>query len=205
MPADSPPGDELKYVITVHNTSTADAHSVTVRNPLPEGATAVKAEPDWDRTNPNPKQLVWKFGTLAPGKSKTIELTLRPNAKAAEIRNLAYVSFEHGQAVTTRLNKPAVKVTKVAPKQTVRDEPFTVRIAVDNTGKVPAENVRVVENLPPTAEVEPITKGAKRTDKRDARPAPMLSSGCGDCQTHAGERKVIEYRVTPREAKGGTP
>ncbi|HVL10928.1 MAG TPA: hypothetical protein VM529_00080 [Gemmata sp.] len=201
VPADSPPGDDIKYLVTVQNTSTADAHSVTVRNPLPEGAKAVKAEPAWDATS-NDKQLVWKFGTLAAGKSKTIELTLRPDAKATEVRNLAYVSFEHGEAVTTRINKPAVKVTKVAPKQTVRDEPFTVRIAVDNTGKVPAEGVRVVENLPPTAEVEPVTKGAKRTDKRDAPPAPGGQQWVWEFpRLMPGERKVIEYRVTPREAK----
>jgi uncharacterized repeat protein (TIGR01451 family) len=202
VPADSPPGDDLKYLITVQNTSTAEAHSVTIRNPLPEGATAVKAEPTWDKSASSEKQLVWKFGTLAPGKSKTIELTLRPDAKATEIRNLAYVSFEHGQAVTTRINKPAVRLTKSAPKQSVRDEPFTVRIAVDNTGKVPAENLRVIENLTPTAEFEPVTKGARRTDKRDAPAGAEGQQWVWEiAKLMPGERKVIEYRVTPREAK----
>jgi uncharacterized repeat protein (TIGR01451 family) len=201
VPADSPPGDDLKYVITVQNTSAAEAHSVTVRNPLPEGAKAVKAEPAWDAASTD-KQIVWKFGTLPAGKSKTIELTLKPAQTVTEVRNLAYVSFEHGQAVTTRINKPTVKVTKVAPKQTVRDEPFTVRIAVDNTGKVPAENVRVVENLPATAEFEAVTKGAKRTDKRDAPPAADGQQWVWEiARVMPGERKVIEYRVTPREAK----
>ncbi|HSQ55546.1 MAG TPA: hypothetical protein VLM40_07355 [Gemmata sp.] len=202
VPADSPPGDDLKYLITIQNTSNADAHSVTVRNPLPAGAKAVKADPAWHEKETNEKQLVWKFGTLAPGKSKTIELTLRPEANAAEIRNLAYVSYEYGEAVTTRINKPAVKVTKLAPKQSVRDEPFTVRIAVDNTGKVPADNVRVVENLPLATEVEPLTKGAKRTDRRDA-------AGGADGQQWVweiprlmpGERKLFEYRITPRAGK----
>jgi uncharacterized repeat protein (TIGR01451 family) len=202
VPADSPPGDDIKYIITVQNTSNAEAHSVTVRNPLQDGVSPVKADPEWDKTNTNPKQLVWKFGTLAAGKSKTIELTLRPDEKVTELRNLAYVSFEHGEAVTTRINKPAVKVTKVAPKQTVRDESFTVKIAVDNTGKVPAENVRVVENLPPTAEFEAITKGAKRTDRRDAAPGTDGQQWVWEiAKLMPGERKVIEYRVTPREAK----
>jgi uncharacterized repeat protein (TIGR01451 family) len=146
--------------------------------------------------------LVWKFGTLAPGKSRTIELVLRPDAAAGAVKNLAYVSFEHGEAVTTHLKKPAVKVTKLAPKQAVRDEPFAVRVVIDNTGKVPAENVRIVENLPPTAQLEPITKGGQRTDKRDAPPGAEGQQWVWEiARLMPGERKVIDYRVTPREAK----
>ena len=78
------------------------------------------------------------------------------------MKNLAYVKFEHGEAVTTRINKPVVKITKTAPKQTVRDEQYVVRIAVDNTGKVPVEKVRVAENVPASAEVQPITAGGVR-------------------------------------------
>ncbi|MBA4064455.1 MAG: hypothetical protein C0501_12225 [Isosphaera sp.] len=201
VPADAPPGDDLKYVITVRNTSAADAHAVTVRNPLPDGAKAVKAEPGWDQAASTDKQLVWKFGTLPAGKSKAIELTLRPDPKAAEVKNLAYVGFEHGQAVTTRVNKPAVKVTKVAPAEAVRDEPFTVRVAVDNTGRVPVEGVRVVENLPASAEAQAVTPGAKRTDARDGPAAGGQQWAWEVPRLLPGERKVIEYRVTPRAEK----
>ena len=97
VPADSPPGDDIKYTITVTNVSSADAHSVTVRNPLnPEVFEGpVKADPECDKTKSTAKELVWSFGTLAPGKSKTIELTLRPKPTATEVKNLAYVRFEH--------------------------------------------------------------------------------------------------------------
>jgi uncharacterized repeat protein (TIGR01451 family) len=197
VPADSPPGDDIKYVITVQNVSNAEAHGVTVRNPLGDHFLGpVKAEPEWDKTHSNAKQLIWKFGTLAPRQSKTIELTLRPKPDVSEVKNLAYVSFEHGQAVTTRLNKPAVKVSKFAPKQTVRDEPYTVRVLVENTGKVAAENIRVAENVPASAEVEPVTKGGQRTAQPQGQQwvweIPKLMPG---------ERRVIEYRVTAREAK----
>jgi uncharacterized repeat protein (TIGR01451 family) len=208
--ADSPPGDDIKYLITVQNASQADAHGVTVRVPLPEGVeSAVKTDPEpvCETTKTNQKQLVWSFGTLGAGKSKPIELTLRPRPGATEVKCLAYVKFEHGQAVTTKIQKPAVRVTKLAPKQSVRDEPFTVRIAVDNTGRVPAERVRVVENLPTSAEFEAVTKGAKRTDRRDAAVHPAAGPAEGQQwvweidRLMPGERKIIEYRVTAREAK----
>lgn len=205
VPADAPPGDDLRYVITVQNVSSADAHAVTVRNPLPETVeAAVRAEPPWDQAKSTAKELVWSFGTLPAGRSQTIELVLRPKKDAAEVRNLAYVRFEHGQAVTTRLNKPAVRLTKFAPPHGVRDEPYTVRLLVENTGRVPATNVRLVENLPASAEVEPITRGARRTDRRDG-PAGADAEGqqwvweIG--RLAPGERKVIEYRVIPREPK----
>jgi uncharacterized repeat protein (TIGR01451 family) len=196
VPADAPPGDDLKYTITVQNTSTAPAHAVTVRNPIPDGVEKpVSAEPPWEKDS-TAKELLWKFGTLAPGKSKTIELTLKPKLGAAEVKNLAYVRFEHGEAVTTRLNKPAVRITKAAPQQSIRDEQFIVRIYVDNTGKVPAEKVRIAENVPATAEVQPITKGGVRMAQPQGQQwvweIPRIMPG---------ERKLIEYRVTAREAK----
>lgn len=197
VPADAPPGDDIRYLITIQNTSTADAHRVVVRNPISDAFEGpVKAEPQYDPKGDPKKELFWSFGTLPAGKSRTIELTLRPRKDASEVKNLAYVSFEHGEVVTTRLKQPTVKISKVAPKQTVRDEPYTVRIAVDNTGKVPVENVRVAENVPASAEIEPVTKGAKRTVQAEGQQWVWEIA-----RLMPGERRILEYRITAREAK----
>ena len=196
VPADSPPGDDIKYLITIQNTSSADAHGVSVRNPVPDSIEKpVKSEPGWDKDS-NTKELIWKFGTLAAGKSKTIELTLRPKKDAGEVKNLAYVKFEHGEAVTTRINKPVVKITKTAPKQTVRDEQYVVRIAVDNTGRVPVEKVRIAENVPASAEIQPITAGGVRMAQPQGQQWVWEIA-----KLMPGERKYIEYRTTAREGK----
>ena len=195
VPADAPPGDDLKYTIIVQNSSQADAHQVAVRNPIPEGALQVtKADPQPDAKNSNEKQIVWRFGTLKPGEKKTIELHLKPKPDAKEIKNLAYVQFEHGEAVTTKINRPSVKVTKTAPKETVRGEPFTVRIVVENNGKVAAEKVRVVENAERSAEVEAVTVGASRTKPEENQWEWQIGT------LMPGQRKIIEYRITPRVA-----
>ncbi len=199
VPADAAPGDDIKYLITVANVSSADAHSVTVRNPLSADVEqVVKAEPEPDKPDPADKkrQLVWSFGTLKAGQSQTIELVLRHKPNATELKNIAYVRFEHGQAVTTKIAKPTIKITKSAPPQTVRDEPFTVRVLVENTGRVPAENVRVLENLPPSAEVEAITTGGKKLTTPEGQQWMWEIA-----KLQPRERKVIEYRVTPRESK----
>ena len=198
VPADSPPGDDIKYLITIQNTSSADAHGVSVRNPVPDSIEKpVKSEPGWDKDS-NTKELIWKFGTLAAGKSKTIELTLRPKKDAGEVKNLAYVKFEHGEAVTTRINKPVVKITKTAPKQTVRDEQYVVRIAVDNTGRVPVEKVRIAENVPASAEIQPDHSG-----RRPHGAAARTAVGLGNREAHARRAEVhrVPYHRPRRERR----
>jgi uncharacterized repeat protein (TIGR01451 family) len=196
VPADVAPGDDIKYVITVQNTSAADAHAVTVRNPLSADVEKVmKADPEPDKSSTD-KQLVWSFGTLKGGASKSIELVLRHKQSAKELKNLAYVKFEHGEAVVTKIAKPTIRIAKSAPKQTVRDEPYAVRVQVENTGRIPAEDVRVIENLPMSAEVEAVTPGAKRLQQPEGQQWQWEIA-----KLQPGERKVIEYRVTPRESK----
>lgn len=196
VPADVAPGDDIKYVITVQNVSSGDAHAVTVRNPLSADVEKVmKVEPEPDKTSTD-KQLVWSFGTMKGGTSKSIELVLRHKENVKELKNLAYVKFEHGEAVTTKIAKPTIKVTKSAPQQTVRDETYSVRVQVENTGRVPAENVRVVENLPVSVEVEAVTAGAKRLQQVEGQQWQWEIA-----KLQPGERKVIEYKVTAREAK----
>ena len=197
VPADAAPGDDVKYIITVQNVSAADAHAVTVRNPLGTGVeSVVKAEPEADKKLSTDKQLMWSFGTLKAGTGKTIELTLRPKPGASEMKNLAYVKYEYGEVVTTKIAKPTVKVTKTAPKQTVRDTPYLVRVMIENTGKVPAEKVRVVENVPASAEVEAVTAGGKRTAQSEGQQWVWEIA-----RLRPRERKIIEYRITPRETK----
>ncbi len=111
----------------MQNTSTADAHGVTVRNPLSaEVEKVVKSEPEADKASTD-KQLVWSFGTLKGGQSKTIELTLRYKQDATQLKNVAYVRFEYGEVVTTKIAKPTIKVTKSARSKRVRDETYSVR------------------------------------------------------------------------------
>ncbi|MCX8140185.1 MAG: hypothetical protein N3E46_10925 [Gemmataceae bacterium] len=230
IPAASPPGKELVYHIHVRNTSSAPAYNVVVRNPVPETAEFVTADPGPEKpagagsapppapplltpTGQNPAAappppapspsaavLVWKLGTLAAGESRTIRLTLRPKPDAQEVRNLAYVSYEHGQAVTTRLRPPALQLSKAAPQQAVRDEPLLVRIRLRNTGSVPVENIRLVENVPVSAEVEPITAGGKRASTPPSSP-PAQQWVWEIPRLLPGQYQIIEYRLTPRESR----
>jgi uncharacterized repeat protein (TIGR01451 family) len=224
VPAASAPAEELVYLLIVHNTASAPAYNVTVRNPLPVTAEFVSADPPPEKNSApsGPVQLpadlgspagqkpptaseatavlTWKLGTLTAGEQRLIRLKLRPKAEAKEVRNLAYVSYEYGQAVVTRIEPPRLQLTKTAPSQVVRDEPVLIRVVVSNPGKVVVNEIRVVENLPASAQVEPVTPGGQRS-------APTADTPAGQQwiwqipRLFPGQQQVIEYRLTPRESR----
>ena len=146
VPSHVAPGKDIVYKLIVTNTSTADAYRVTVRNPIPAGILqVVKAEPKPDKSDP--KELTWNIGSLQHGQMREIELVLRPAADAKEIRNQAFVSFEHGQAVLTRIDKPKLQVTMQTPKQATTGDPIPVRVEVVNTGRVAINDVELIEDV----------------------------------------------------------
>jgi uncharacterized repeat protein (TIGR01451 family) len=98
VPACSDPGAAIKYVICIENCSTAEAHHVVVKNPLPDNAKFVKAEPAPSKLVP---ELQWNLGTIGGGAKREIILVLLPTNKD-DVKNCARVQFEHGQCVTTR-------------------------------------------------------------------------------------------------------
>jgi uncharacterized repeat protein (TIGR01451 family) len=199
VPANAAPNKELAYKIVVANTSQADAYKVTVRNPVPAGvAQVVRAEPKYDKAEAAPgsllpKELVWTLGTLRAGERREIELVLKPTAETKEVRDQAFVEFEHGQAVVTQINKPKLAVTKVAPKQAAQTDPIAVRVVVENKGRVSVGGVELVED---------VTPGFEFASDGDAKKGSGPGQRVWDLGTlRPGERKAIEYKLTAKEAK----
>ncbi|MCZ2340862.1 MAG: DUF11 domain-containing protein [Bacteroidales bacterium] len=199
VPASVAPNKELPYRIIVTNVSQADAYRVRIRDPLSDAiATITKIEPSADNFDPKkptplPKELHWSLGTLRPGESRTMELTITIKPTAKEIRNQAYVSFEHGQAVITKIERPQLAIRKSAPKQSTQTNGVAVVVEVSNPGRVPVSAVELVED---------VSKGfaftAGTTGEKGAEPTQRLWK-LGTLQP--GERKLIQYRLTA--ADGG--
>ncbi len=146
---------EIEYRITVENVSAAAAHHVLVRDRLPHGVEeTIRTEPnatEKKRTKDGDTDLLWDLGTLKPGEQKVIVLAIKPKGNE-DIQNRAYVQFEHGQKVTTRIAKPSVKAKATAQARAMRYEAVTFRIEVANTGAAPLRNVVVNDELPPGLE-----------------------------------------------------
>jgi uncharacterized repeat protein (TIGR01451 family) len=156
--AQSAPKQEIEYRICVRNTSTAPAHHVLVRNPLPSNARYVRANPEPARTEP---EVQWQLGTVLPGACHEILLVLAPTTDE-DVRNCARVQFEHGQCVTTRIggtpSPPApmplppggakLTVALTGPVQQYANLPAKYQLTIRNEGTGPASSV-VLSNLLP--------------------------------------------------------
>lgn len=149
-PARIEPDKEIEYRITVENVSSAEAHHVLVRDRLPRGVEeTVRAEPKFtqQKKKDGDTDLLWELGTLKPGQQQVIVLAVKPKGNE-DIQNRAYVQYEHGQKVTTRIAKPSVRAKVTAPGQAIRYEEITIGIEVANTGTTPLRDVVVTDELP---------------------------------------------------------
>lgn len=144
VPAYSAPGQEVRYRICVENCSTAAAHHVVVRNPLPANARYVRAEPEPSVREP---ELVWRLDTLAAGVCKEISLVLAPTGEG-DVLNCARVQFEHGQCVRTRLSRADLSLQKIGPTRAILFDALTYQLVVTNTGSAEVSNVVLTDTLP---------------------------------------------------------
>ncbi len=191
--AEVQPGKEIEYQLTVENVSRAAAHHVIVRDRLPRGTDFVRAKPEPTSKTPAKKgvtDLLWDFGTVKPGEQKVIVLAINPG-ETDEVQNSAYVQFEHGQTVMTRIAKPSVSLRVVAPAQSVLPDPISFRLEVTNTGSLPAKDVALKDELP-----EGLVFGNSK---------PLLSGGDKPLMwklgtLKPGEKKVVEYQAIAAQA-----
>ena len=200
VPSTVAPKKELPYRLIVRNVSSADAYRVIVRNPLPNLVQRiVKAEPvpdNWDPKKPSaqlPQELLWTIGTLRAGEFRILEFSLSVKPEAKEIRNQAYVVFEHGQAVVTKIEVPKLLVRKSAPKQVSQAEGVAVVVEVANPGRVPVADVQLVEDVSKGFEFIPQTTGERGAESTQR----VWQLGT----LRPGERKRVEYRLSAREGK----
>jgi uncharacterized repeat protein (TIGR01451 family) len=135
-------GSPIEYTITVENFSQASAHHVTVTNPIPTNSRFESAEPKPGEVTP--ALVRWKLGTMAPGVSKEIKLKLTPTGDG-EFADVARVTFEHGQRVSTVIDKPRVTLKRLAPQYAHENDRIPVTLVVENTGRVEVSNLIVKE------------------------------------------------------------
>src|SRR5262249_30400288 len=92
-------------------------------------------------------ELSWNLGTLGPCACREIVLVLAPTG-TADVVNCARVTFEHGQCVATRIEKPGgLTIRKLGPAQAGLNQVLTYQIVVSNRGATPLTNVHVIDKL----------------------------------------------------------
>ena len=185
VPAAVSPGGEAIFKIHVDNVSSAMAHRVRVRNPIPAHAKFVSADP---KPEVEGQELVWLFGSMKPGEQRVITMVLQADGMG-DLESTARVGFEHGQTTRTRVAS-AVRITKKAPERALVFDSWTYTIDVFNTGAAAIPDVVVVDTVPEGLEFltsNPSTKGEN-----------PLTWSIGKIE--AGQSKRIEYQVAAKKA-----
>lgn len=133
-------GESLSMVITVTNPGTGAATGVVVEEDVPQGLLHVAGA-----------ELEYEVGTLRPGESKRLELTLRAE-KAGMIKNTIVVRGDGNLAAQHSINievvAPQLQVGIVGPKKRFLERPATYTVSVSNPGTASARDVELVAYLP---------------------------------------------------------
>jgi uncharacterized repeat protein (TIGR01451 family) len=139
-PKEVPPGKDVEYHLVVENISKAPAHHVRVLDRLPPGAHFVRSTIPAKHESPEGKDYSWDLGTLAPSDRKEIVLVITP-PDTGEFENQAFVQFEHGLKVKTRVARPDLRLRVQAPPRAGIHEAVTYFLEVSNLGKAEARDV----------------------------------------------------------------
>ncbi|HDQ70993.1 MAG TPA: DUF11 domain-containing protein, partial [Chloroflexi bacterium] len=151
------PGEVMTYSLTVHNDGPSDAADVIVTDTLPAEVAFDSADPYPNVSDVNP--LVWNLGTLTPGESRYILITVTVNADVtASFTNTVVITTstpgddpgdnedDHPADATPRADLGIVKSGD--PDPVTLGALLTYTLRVTNYGPGAAENVRVTDTLP---------------------------------------------------------
>jgi uncharacterized repeat protein (TIGR01451 family)/fimbrial isopeptide formation D2 family protein len=184
------PGTTGSYEITVQNTGSADARTVSLTDALPDGLTLASSTSDdgWACTTDSTKATVTcdLDGTLPAGQSATLALTVNvPAGIRDDVVNTATASADNapdasGAATTstTPLTELSIDKTDDAPADLAAGQSFHYTIAVGNTG--PSDIVRgdttVVTDTLPVGETFVGAAGTGWTVTQDGRSLTFTST-----------------------------
>jgi uncharacterized repeat protein (TIGR01451 family) len=146
-PARAPLNDILTYTLEVANTGRAAAPDVVLEEELPAGLDFLESNVSTPGNNP----LVWKLGTLEPGRSRKVEY--KAIAKEVGAKTIRGKVSSGGKALDESSANVAVEQAKLSleingPERRLLNRPAAYQITLANEGTLPAEGVRVVSVVP---------------------------------------------------------
>ncbi|UUO06741.1 hypothetical protein M4951_00150 [Blastopirellula sp. J2-11] len=144
-------GDNLMLAITVSNPGTGPATGVVLEEIVPANF-----------THPAGGELEFEIGTLKPGETRSLELTLKAD-KAGRTQNVLGIRGDGNLQTQTELNieviAPQLELSMVGPKLRYLDRPAKYQVSVSNPGTAPAQGIDLITYLP---------KGMKFVDANNA-------------------------------------
>jgi uncharacterized repeat protein (TIGR01451 family) len=172
MPKEIRVGSQYTYRIHVANTSsTLTLHDVRVQQKLPQGVQIESSTPamqsgqshsagagqsgqqnqagqqNQQQQQNQTRTAAWKFDSLGPGETKTIEVTAFAEHQG-EAQTCFTSSYQAANCVALRFVKPEIELTKRAPDKVNLCENFELVYQITNTGTAPTKELTLTDSLP---------------------------------------------------------
>lgn len=133
-------GETVSFAITLTNPGTGPATGVVIEEDIPEGLTHAAG-----------RELEYEIGTLKPGETKRVELTMIA-AKAGVIENIITArgegSLKSEHRCRVEIVAPQLQVGVTGPKRRYLDRQATYQVSLANPGTAAARNVDLAAFLP---------------------------------------------------------
>lgn len=133
-------GEEVVFNIRLSNPGTGVATNVTIEENVPQGLQHF-----------NGQELEYQVGTLRPGESRILELTLKADKPGMVQNNLiarADGNIEVQDTCELEVVAPALRVEITGPRRRYLERRASYEIHVANPGTAAAHNVELVAHLP---------------------------------------------------------
>jgi uncharacterized repeat protein (TIGR01451 family) len=133
-------GEDVTLSIRLSNPGTGAATGVVLAEKVPNGL-----------THPAGGELEFEVGTIKPGQSRQVDLTLKA-AQAGRVVNSITAHGEGNLKVEERADfdviAPALAVAMTGPTRRYLERQATYTVSVSNPGSAPARDVQLVTQLP---------------------------------------------------------
>ncbi len=144
MPKEVQLNRPFDYTIKVTNLTDGMVTDVVVTEIIPDNFKFTNADPTAVKDS---NKLIWRLGSLQPGKSTQIKVTGQVT-DAVCVQNCATVTYVVPACAYAKVVQPKLLLTKTAPAEVLLCDPIAVKFTVSNNGSGPTDNVRIEDTLP---------------------------------------------------------
>ena len=144
MPPQVQTGAEFEYKIRVTNLTGSALADVVVTDTLISNFQYKTSNP---QANVQDNKLIWVFPSLAPRETKEIT-GIGIAIASGVVQNCADVTYRMPLYTQSVSLQPNIVITKTAPAEVSICEPINYTLKIENTGTGPANNVKIIDNLP---------------------------------------------------------
>lgn len=137
-------GQAMVYSIVIRNIGQTDATKVVVEDQIPKGTRLTGTIP---RAELIDKKLIWRLGTVAPGREERLSVRVIPTAEGT-IGSVATVNFVAEVAAKTTVIAPKLHLEMTAPKQAKIGENVVFDFKLSNNGNAEASGVFLRDVIP---------------------------------------------------------